>query len=458
MIRNLLRRVFDFKRFSEKIHRADRLGIDSRQVSKGALKLVHSLQHAGYQAFIVGGAVRDLLSGRIPKDFDVATNATPDEVVRLFKRAWIIGRRFRIVHVRQGVETIEVTTFRGARSGSCDANGQILRDNSFGTYAEDAYRRDFTVNALYYDPTSGLVHDFHHGVDDLKTKTLRIIGKPEVRFREDPVRMLRAIRFSGKLNFEIETKAKKLISVLGPLLNNVSEARRFDEILKLLTCGASVACLRRLYNEKLHRILFPLLDEVYSNSDAERFVEIGLNDTDKRIHEGKPINVAFAFAVLLWWPFKKQWEKQCKELPSYPALQQAANIIIQGQFRGAYVPRRLFADVREIWQLQPLFENIKGKRPQRLLQHPRFKLAFDFYLRRVEAGDAKKEIAEWWKAFVESGGKFMPETIESSAEDKPKHKRHRKRRSRAKKAGDTLKSAQTNESAAEDSHSVQPVS
>ncbi|MFM7121978.1 MAG: polynucleotide adenylyltransferase PcnB, partial [Fluviibacter sp.] len=276
-------------------------GITRDMLSRGAERVCDDLERAGYRAYVVGGAVRDLLLGRDPKDFDIATNATPEQVRRCCRRSRIIGRRFQIVHVMVGQELIEVTTFRALHedASATDEHGRVLRDNTFGTQSDDAARRDFTVNALYYDPYDETIHDYHHGYADLKQRTLRMIGKPEVRYREDPVRMLRAVRLGAKLGLDLDPATRKPIRELADLLDNVPPARLFDEMLKLLTCGDALACLKRLRAEGLHHGVLPLLDVILEQPLGERFVEQALTNTDQRIREGKSISPGFLFAALL---------------------------------------------------------------------------------------------------------------------------------------------------------------
>ena len=283
MIRKLIRRILGTgsaagNAVAPDIYEKSAHGILLEDVSQNAIRVTHTLQQAGFKAFIVGGAVRDLLLQHRPKDFDVATNATPEEVKRLFRRAFIIGRRFQIVHVMFGQDLIEVTTFRGASTDEApkDAHGRVLRDNVFGNREQDAARRDFTINALYYDPTTEQVLDFHHGVDDLKKKVVRMIGDPTTRYREDPVRMLRAVRFAAKHDFRIEPKTKAPIAQLAPLLENVPAARVFDEIQKLLLSGHASACVHRLRTEGLHHGLLPLLDVILEQPLGEKFVNLAL--------------------------------------------------------------------------------------------------------------------------------------------------------------------------------------
>ena len=307
MIRKLISRVFggrkaDTSRHEPAVIPVANHGITRDRVSSGSRRVCETLQSHGHKAFVVGGAVRDLLIGADPKDFDVATDATPEQIRRYFRRSRIIGRRFQIVHVMMGQETLEVTTFRGTLGDDVktDEHGRVLHDNVFGSQAEDAARRDFTANALYYDPATEAVVDYHHGVADLKQKTLRVIGEPRKRYREDPVRMLRAVRLAAKLGLIIDPAARKPIREMAELLENVPPARLFDEMLKLLTSGYSVQCLTQVREEGLHHGLLPLLDVILEQPLGEKFVMLSLASTDARVKQGKPISPGFLFATLLW--------------------------------------------------------------------------------------------------------------------------------------------------------------
>ncbi|PZP58278.1 MAG: polynucleotide adenylyltransferase PcnB [Azospira oryzae] len=412
MIRKLLRRVFGRAASASTPREPRRIplqqhGILADQISPCARRVVSTLQQAGYRAFIVGGAVRDLLLGRTPKDFDVATNATPEEVRRLFRRSRIIGRRFRLVHVMCGPETVEVSTFRGgpaddsAAGDSCtDEHGRILQDNVFGTQEEDATRRDFTANALFYDPTSQEIWDYHNGYADLKKGVLRIIGEPEKRYREDPVRMLRAVRLAAKLDLKLDPKTEAPIPRLAPLIQNVPAARVFDEMLKLLMSGHSRQCVLQLRARGLHHGLLPLLDVILEQPLGERFVMLALESTDRRIAADKPVTPSFLFAALLWHEVLATWKtfQEQGEKP-IPALFRAMDEVLAVQEERLAIPRRYESMMKEIWALQPRFLQRSGQRPFRLLEHPRFRAAYDFLLLRCESGELPKEVGEWWDAF-----------------------------------------------------------
>ncbi|HCN91410.1 MAG TPA: polynucleotide adenylyltransferase PcnB, partial [Oxalobacteraceae bacterium] len=324
-------------------------GINPQLLSPNAVRVTQTLQDAGFKAFVVGGAVRDLLLGVKPKDFDIATNATPEQIKRLFRRAFIIGKRFQIVHVMLGQEQLEVTTFRGASSDGSpkDEHGRVLRDNTFGEQHEDAVRRDFTINAMYYDPATQMVLDYHGGIADIRNKTLRVIGVPEARFREDPVRLLRVVRFAAKLNFTIDPDTSAPIAVMAPLINNVPAARVFDEMLKLLMSGQALACLQQLRKEGLHHGLLPLLDVVLEQPLGEKFVTLALDSTDQRIRQGKPVSPGFLFASLLWHQVLEKWAayQAAGEYP-IPALHLAADDVLNTQTEKLALQRKIASDMR----------------------------------------------------------------------------------------------------------------
>ncbi|HEY1058153.1 MAG TPA: polynucleotide adenylyltransferase PcnB [Limnobacter sp.] len=412
--------------------------IDRRLVSHNAIRVCETLQAKGYKAFVVGGAVRDLVLGMRPKDFDVATDASPEQVQRLFRRARIIGRRFQIVHVMFGPETIETSTFRALASSSSevDEHGRVLRDNEFGRQDEDATRRDFTVNALYYDPSTETVWDYHHGMEDLRAKTLRMIGEPSQRYREDPVRMLRVVRFAAKLNFTIEPATYAPIADLADLLKNVPASRLFDEMLKLLMSGSALACLKGLRKAGLHHGVFPLLDAIMDQERGEAFLAEALSRTDQRVKDGKPLSPGFLFACLLWHLVLENWEKKVERGEvKFPALFAAMDEVLAEQAERTAIPRRLTGDMREIWAFQPRFEKRAGKAPFRMLEQQKFRAALDFYELRAETGDADPEVARWWRIFSdgESNNRQhlmdqLRETPAGRAEAAPKKKRRRKRK------------------------------
>ena len=427
-----------------KIFGPDEHGIDPDDVSPNAVRVTQTLQKAGYKAFIVGGAVRDLVLGLKPKDFDVATDATPAEVKRLFRRAFIIGRRFQIVHVMFGQELIEVTTFRGNSTEAApkDAHGRVLRDNTFGEQHEDAARRDFTINAMYYDPAQQLVLDYHGGMRDIRGRMMRIIGAAEARYREDPVRLLRVVRFAAKLDFKIAPATRAPMAVMAPLINNVPAARVFDEMLKLLMSGHAMACLQRLRKEGLHHGLLPLLDVVLEQPLGEKFVTLALANTDERIRDGKPVSPGFLFASLLWHQVLEKWEayRAAGEYP-IPALHLAADDVLDGQTEKLALQRRIATDMRDIWAMQPRFERRTGKSPYKLLEHPRMRAGYDFLLLRCASGELDEEIGDWWTDFIAADGADREALINrkpaSDAGPAPKKRRRRGGRSRGKSSAES---------------------
>ncbi len=406
-------------------------GIDPSLVDERAVKVVRTLTDGGYEAYIVGGAVRDLLLGLRPKDFDVATNATPEQVKGLFRRAFIIGRRFRIVHVVFGrgrqerglSEVIEVSTFRAVmdaaaaeqvagnektsksemagKSHVVDAEGRVLRDNVWGPQIEDAARRDFTVNAMYYNPQTEIVVDYHGGLKDAKKKLLRMIGDPEARYREDPVRIIRAVRFAAKLGFEIEPKTRAPIKAMAALLDNVPQSRLFDEMIKLLQTGHSLASMEELRKQGLHRGVFPVLDvvldEAHRHDGREKFVQLALADTDRRVGEGKSVAPSFMLACMLWHDVLDRWQqlKARGEAPM-PALQQAVDAVFDARIGDISGRGKLAADMREIWLMQPRLERRVGSGPFTLIEQPRFRAGFDFLRLRADCGEIDPELGTWW--------------------------------------------------------------
>lgn len=399
---------------------ADKHGIDRRLVSRHAIKVCEVLQHEGFQAFIVGGAVRDLIVGLEPKDFDVATNATPQQIRSLFRRARIIGKRFQLVHVVFGQEIIETSTFRAnatAADTQTDEHGRILRDNLFGTQEEDAARRDFTLNALYYDPMTEEVIDYHHGVADLKKRVVRMIGNPEQRYREDPVRMLRGLRFAAKLNGTLDPATAEPIARMARLIENVPASRLFDEILKLLTCGHAMDCLRQLRAVGLHKGLIPLIDIIFEEDGGEQFVELALARTDVRVRAGKTISPSFLFAALLWKLVHKRWEALMESgEPRAQALVQAADSVIDEQTEKLAIQRRFQSDIREIWFMQARFEHAPPKTIWRMTEQPRFRAAVDFLQLRAEAREVDSVQAQWWMDLANADDALRAEMIEEYAE------------------------------------------
>lgn len=420
--------------------------ISRANISPAALKVLYRLKDAGYQGHLVGGGVRDLLLGREPKDFDVATDARPDEVRRLFGNCRLIGRRFRLAHVMFGHEVIEVATFRGLHDGDDDGGharhvddeGRLVRDNVYGTLEEDAFRRDFTVNALYYNIADFSVVDYAGGMEDLKAGMLRLIGEPETRFREDPVRMLRAVRFSTKLGFRIHPDTERPIHELAPLLRDIPPARLFDEMLKLFMGGNALDNFEALRHYGLFDQLFPMTEQSLGR-EQEHFpltlIIQGMKNTDQRIQQNKPVTPAFLFAVFLWQPVRERAARlQAEGQHPAQAMQHASSRIIAEQGGVMALPRRFSLPMREIWMLQMRLELAGGRRSQRALSHPRFRAAYDFLLLRGEAGEVSKELCQWWTAFQEAHPLQREREAPRSA---PRKRRHRGRPRRARAGVET---------------------
>ena len=375
-------------------------------ISGNALKVLYRLKSTGHQAFIVGGGVRDLLVGRKPKDFDVATDAQPEQVRALFRNCRLIGRRFRLAHVHFGRDVIEVVTFRSSTGGAADDRkhadtGRIIRDNVYGTIDEDIWRRDFTVNALYYNIADFSIWDYTSGMEDVASRTLRLIGDPVTRYREDPVRMLRAARLSAKLDFSIAPQTAAPISDLAVLLRDVPTARLFDETLKLFQSGHANRSLDRLREFGLLQFLFPHTCRTLEADESGKilkFIRAGLESTDRRIRSNKPVTPMFLYAVLLWYPIRETAERIRAEDDSseVEALLDACDELIGEQQDHTAYPRRFSAPMKEMLLMQRRFGNRRGPRAQRLLQHRQFRAAYDFLVLRADCGDADPELARWW--------------------------------------------------------------
>ncbi len=415
----MLKKIFDRLRrtqrtkSSQQIIPASQHPITSKHISSAALRVLEGLHKAGFQSYLVGGSVRDLLLQKTPKDFDVATNATPEQVRQIFRSSRIIGRRFRLVHVQFGRETIEVATFRAHHESSektsistphaqrasaqTNASGMIVRDNVYGSIVEDAERRDFSINALYYKYPEQTVHDFTEGVADLRLKRLRLIGHPETRFREDPVRILRTIRFAAKLGFTIDPATAEPIPTLAPLLTHISPHRLFDEMLKLFACGHSQQVLRLLLDYDLLKLLCM---DLHLNDQFLKLVDSTAINTDLRIAEGKSINPAFFIAALLW---QKVQEKQLQlvnhGVAHSPAWQQASHQILQTQMQRTALTKSVQSTLREIWELQVRLEHPDFRNVPSLIQHPRFRAAFDFLVLREKSGEKTNDMGEWWERY-----------------------------------------------------------
>jgi poly(A) polymerase len=410
-------------------------GIQPRKISSNAIKVVERLQQAGYQAYIVGGSIRDLLLGEDPKDFDVATSATPEEVKQVLRNARLIGRRFRLAHVRFGREIIEVATFRGCPEGEdgdqreVEHTGRVLRDNVYGTEEEDARRRDFTINALMYDPATETVRDYVGGYDDVLERRLRLIGDPVTRYREDPVRLLRAVRFQVKLNLGIEPETAGPMVAMAPLLADIPPARLFDEILKLFLAGQAWPTYQALVRQNLWDQLFPDLFEDPASPPA--LVEQTLRNTDQRVQEGLPVTPGFLFAAFLWPKVKPRADVLIEQgTPPVEALAEAGEEAIVAQARKVAIHRRFSTMSKEIWCMQPRFEKRRGKRALRLINERRFRAAYDFLLLRVLEEPELKELADWWTE-VQDTDETKREVLTQQA---PGPSRRRRRRPRKRKS------------------------
>ena len=405
-------------------------GIDPKLLDDNAVRVVRTLKDAGHEAYIVGGAVRDLLLGLRPKDFDVATNATPEQIKSLFRRAFIIGRRFRLVHVVFGRgrehEVIEVSTFRAYLDSAAadqvtgnektakhqisekkhvvDAAGRVLRDNVWGPQIEDAARRDFTVNAMYYDPTTQLMVDYHAGLADARAKVLRMIGDPATRYREDPVRIVRVVRFAAKLGFELEPGTRKPVREMAALLANVPTSRLFDEMIKLLQTGHALRSIDELRKQGLDRGNFPVMDAVLHPDRPhplrQRFVELALRDTDTRVSEGRAVAPSFMLACMLWHDVQGRWQtlRDAGE-PPFPALQQAIDAVFDARIGDISGRGKLAADMREIWLMQPRFERRTASSAQSLASQARFRAGYDFLRLRADVGEVDVDLADWWEDY-----------------------------------------------------------
>jgi len=421
--------------------------ISRAHISPNAVKVLYRLREAGFRACLVGGGVRDLLLGREPKDFDVVTDARPEQVYKLFRNCRLIGRRFRLAHVQFAQEIIEVATFR-ARGGDPEdddsptvertADGRILSDNVYGGIEDDAWRRDFTINALYYDIDNFAVLDYVGGLVDLKAGLIRLIGDPVQRYQEDPVRMLRAVRFAAKLGFRLDPATEAPLHQLGHLLEQIPPARLFDEILKLFLGGSAVQTFELLRHCRLFGWLFPATEQCLTHQQRpfpRTLLIQALANTDSRLAERKSVNPAFLLAALLWEPLREQRQRlRAKGLDDSEALQTAADVVIQAQSRRISLPRRYSLPMREIWEMQERFTTITGKRPLRLLGHPRFRAGYDFLLLSAEAND-QVELAEWWTQFLALDDAGRARAVQPAAKPtKGKARRRRKPRS-ADKSG-----------------------
>ncbi|ROV60959.1 polynucleotide adenylyltransferase PcnB [Vibrio ponticus] len=429
--------------------------ISRKQISDNALKVLYRLHGAGFDAFLVGGGVRDLLLGQNPKDFDIATNATPEQIRQLFKNCRLIGRRFRLAHIMFGRDIIEVATFRGHHQepsknvSQQSKEGMLLRDNVYGTIDEDAERRDFTINAMYYNIGNYAIHDYAGGIEDLEDKLVRLIGDPETRYREDPVRMLRAIRFAVKLDFDIEEDTAAPIEELSHLLKEIPAARLYEESLKMLQSGYGLETYHLMREYNLFQQLFPSVSEFFTesyDSKAEQMLDLVLDSTDQRVEEGKRINPAFMFAAMLWYPLQAKADElmESRNLCHYDAVMEASNYILDDQVRTIAIPRRHTATIREIWQLQMRLPRRNGKRAFRLMELNKFRAGFDFLEMRGEIeGGETEQLAKWWNTFQNAGRNMrqaMVNDLDSATPSRPSSRRRKpsnKKRSFRKSKSDS---------------------
>jgi len=438
-------------------------GIDLSLVDKRAIDVVRTLKQAGFEAYIVGGAVRDLLLGLKPKDFDVATNATPEQVKGLFRRAFIIGRRFRIVHVVYGRgrehEVIEVSTSRAYMDNTAaehvqgnektskaelsglrhavDASGRVLRDNVWGPQEEDAARRDFTVNAMYYDPETQIVVDYHKGIQDAQKRVLRMIGDPATRYHEDPVRIIRAARFAAKLGargFQIEPRTAKPMVSCEPLLKEIPQSRLFDEMLKLLQTGHALASVEQLRKLGLAKGIYPLLDVVVERAELP-LVHAVLQDTDRRVGEGQAVAPSFLLSCVLWPDVRAGWEqRQAAVEHAFPALQAAIDDVFARRIGDVSGRGKLAADMREIWVMQPRFERRTGHGAHSMVAHIRFRAGFDFLRLRADSGEVPDDLVNWWQQFSIADEARREDMLDQLREEQRKRTRQRKARPEAAQA------------------------
>lgn len=402
--------------------------LSKTEISENALRVINHLHHHGFQAYLVGGSVRDLLLRKQPKDFDVATSATPQQVKKLFRNARIIGRRFKIVHISFQREIIEVSTFRSNQPDKdmlTNDQGMVIRDNVYGTLEQDAWRRDFTINSLYYNAQNASIVDYTKGFEDIKHRQIRIIGDPCQRYQEDPVRMLRALRFAAKLNFDMETATKTAIHDMSHLITQVSNARLHDEFGKLWQCQASSEAFELLIEFNFFEKLFPLTAQsMVAQPQRINFIREALNNTDERIRSQKPTTPAFIYAVLLWFPMRDRALslQTTQELHPLVALETAIGQVLNEQAKIIGIPRRLTQIMREIWLLQYRFNKRIGQKPLQLMQHPRFRAAYDFLVLRTQAQDEQQALCDWWTKFQQ----MDPESQEKFLSEQPTPKKRRR--------------------------------
>ena len=405
--------------------------ISRKDISENALKVMYRLNKAGYESWLVGGGVRDLLLGKKPKDFDVTTNATPEQVRKLFRNCRLVGRRFRLAHVMFGPEIIEVASQRGQ-------NGMLLRDNIFGSIEEDAQRRDFTINSLYYSVADFTVRDYVGGMKDLQDGVIRLIGDPETRYREDPVRMLRAVRFAAKLGMSISEETAEPIPRLATLLHDVPPARLFEEVLKLLQAGDGYQTYLLLREYNLFQPLFPTITRYFTergDSPMERIISQVLKNTDNRIRNDMRVNPAFLFAVMFWYPLLETAQKIAQEsgLAYYDAFALAMNDVLDEACRTLAIPKRITTLVRDIWQLQLRMSRRQGKRAWKLMEHPKFRAAYDLLELRAgaENNSELQRLTKWWGEFQVAAPPAQKDMLDDLGDDPAPRRRHRRPRKRA---------------------------
>jgi len=419
--------------------------ISRAQISENALKVLQRLKKADYEAYLVGGCVRDLLLGREPKDFDVATNASPEQIKQVFRNCRIIGRRFRLAHVFFGREIIEVATFRGSEPEESDQqvvheDGRLLRDNVFGTLEQDVWRRDFTVNALYYNIRDFSVVDYTGGMQDHASAVMRLIGDPEVRYREDPVRMLRAIRFAVKLGFTLHPDTEKPIHAQADLLKSIPSARLYDEVIKLFLFGYGLQTFEMLRHYGLFAILFPDTDACLASEDQDfprLFLIRALENSDTRFNDGKTLTPYFLLAALLWEPLQLAAQRRIAHGENETlAYQNAANEVLTRQIKITALPRHITQSMREVWFLQNKFSRTVGSRPYRLLEQPKFRAAYDFLRLRGETGGADPQLVEWWTNFQDADDALREKMTAppKSGNGKPRNRKAGRYRPRTKPA------------------------
>ena len=391
-----------FKKTKKSNFEIDFKKIDISLISIHAIKTIEILEDNGFEAYLVGGAVRDLLFGIKPKDFDVVTNATPDQIHHLFKRSRMIGRRFKLVHVIYGREVIEVSTYRSQLKEIIKADGSVVKDdNHFGTIEEDAMRRDFTINAMFYSPTNHKLVDFHEGLEDLKNGIVRIIGEPEKRYQEDPIRILRAFRVCAKLNMSLDNSSRNPIKKIVPSLHEIPHSRLFDEVIKFFLTGHALNSYKVMHDENIYSQFF--LSPDTESKEINLFILNGLKNTDLRINQNKSCNPSFLFSFLLWYQVHKLWDEYKIELKhSIAGLNQAIDEVIEKQIKLFPIHKRFTITMKEIWRLQPRFENQSPKKIYRLLLHPRFRAAYDFMLLRCQSNELDHSIGIWWTNFIDA--------------------------------------------------------